>query len=209
MTSSQDIAANWRQLKDIVLENDRVTLRRMRLTDRAALERIAFEPAIWRHFVAQVTTADELDGFLEQAVRDTLNGTRIVFAIIDRATGRIVGSSAYGNLAEGERRLEIGWSWLGEEARRTGVNRAAKFELLRHAFEALGCERVEFKTDVLNAPARAGLAGIGATEEGVLRSFNYMPGGRRRDVIYYSVLRQEWPQVRAARFAAFAPAATA
>lgn len=201
MKDSQDIAQKWRSLKDLTLENDRVQLRRVRLTDRAAFERIAFEPAIWRHFVAQVTNHEELDRFLEQAVQDTLNGTRIVFAIIDRATGHIVGSTAFGNLAEGERRLEIGWSWLGEEARRTGINRATKFALLQHAIEELACERVEFKTDVLNTQARAGLAGIGATEEGVLRSFNYMPGGRRRDVIYYSVLRQEWPQVRAERFA--------
>lgn len=200
---------NWRQLKDVTLENDRVRLRRVRLTDRAAFERIAFDPAIWRHFVAQIATHDDLDRFLEQAVQDTLNGTRIVFAIIDRETDRIVGSSAYGNLAEAERRLEIGWSWLGEEARRTGINRAAKFALLQHAFDVLGCERVEFKTDVLNTPARAGLAGIGATEEGVLRSFNYMPGGRRRDVIYYSVLRHEWQQVRDTRFAAFASSSPA
>ena len=197
---------NWTPLKDVVLENERVTLRRVRLTDRAEFARIAFDPAIWRHFVAQVTTQDELDAFMEQAVQDTLNGTRVVFAIVDRVSGRIVGSSAYGNLAPAERRLEIGWSWLGEEARRTGANRAAKCALLTHAFETLECERVEFKTDVLNTPARAGLAGIGATEEGVLRSFNFMPGGRRRDVIYYSILRAEWPQVRASRFAAVAPA---
>ncbi len=193
---------NWSNLKDLVLDNDRVSLRRVRLADRADFARIAFDPAIWRHFVPQVTTAAELDKFVEQAVQDTLNGTRIVFAIVDRATGRIVGSSAFGNLSPAERRLEIGWSWLGEEARRTGINRAAKFALLQHAFEVLECERVEFKTDVLNAPARMGLAGIGATAEGVLRSFNIMPGGRRRDLIYYSILRHEWPQVSASRFAA-------
>ncbi|MBA3774508.1 MAG: GNAT family N-acetyltransferase [Ramlibacter sp.] len=196
---------NWNDLKSVVLENERVKLRRVRLSDRAEFARIAFDPAIWRHFVAQVTTQEELDNFIEQAVHDSLSGTRIVFAIIDRATDRIVGSTAYGNLAAAERRLEIGWSWLGEEARRTGVNRAAKCALLQHAFDVLECERVELKTDVLNAPARAGLAGIGATEEGVLRSFNFMPGGRRRDVIYYSILRHEWPQVRAARFAAYRP----
>lgn len=191
---------NWNDLKSVVLENHRVRLRRVRLSDRADFGRIAFDPAIWRHFVAQVTTQEELDSFIEQALQDCMNGTRIVFAIIDRETDRIVGSSAYGNITPLERRLEIGWSWLGEEARRTGINRAAKCALLQHAFEVLGCERVEFKTDVLNAPARAGLIGIGATEEGVLRSFNFMPGGRRRDVVYYSILRNEWPQVQAARF---------
>jgi RimJ/RimL family protein N-acetyltransferase len=193
----------WRNLKDLTLENDRVRLRRIRIADRAALERIVYEPAIWQHFVAQVATPDDLDRFIEQAIQDTLNGTRIVFAIIDRETDRIVGSTAYGNVSEAERRLEIGWSWLCEQARGTGINRAAKCAVMTHAFDVLECERVEFKTDVLNTVARAGLAAIGATEEGVLRSFNYMPGGRRRDVIYYSVLRHEWPTVRKERFPAF------
>ncbi|MET8849731.1 GNAT family protein [Amycolatopsis sp. NPDC004625] len=187
---------SWAKLKDVVLVNDRVELRRVRLTDRAAFERIAFEEEIWRYFVARISSADELDDFLETAVADTLRGARIVFAIVDRGTGRVVGSSAYGNLAEAERRVEIGWSWLAAVARRTGVNRAAKLALLDHAFGELGCERVEFKTDVLNTPARTALAKLGAQEEGVLRSFNYMPGGRRRDVVYYSILRAEWPAVR-------------
>lgn len=193
---------SWGKLKDLVLTNRRVELRRIRITDRDAFARIVFDPEIWRHFVSRISTPDELDEFVESAVRDTLNGTRIVFAVIDRESGRIVGSTAYGNLAESERRLEIGWSWLAAEARRTGINRAAKFALLDHAFGELGCERVEFKTDVRNTAARTGLARLGAQEEGVLRSFNYMPGGHRRDVIYYSILRDEWPTVRQERFSA-------
>lgn len=187
---------SWAKLKDVVLVNDRVELRRVRLTDRAAFERIAFEPEIWEYFVARISTMDELDDFLETAIADTACGTRIVFAITERGSGLVVGSSAYGNLAPSERRVEIGWSWLAAEARRTGVNRAAKLALLDHAFGELDCERVEFKTDVLNTTARTALSRLGAKEEGVLRSFNYMPGGRRRDVIYYSILRGEWPDVR-------------
>jgi RimJ/RimL family protein N-acetyltransferase len=103
----------------------------------------------------------------------------------------------YGNLSEPDRRLEIGWSWLGSDFRGRGINRWVKFLLLEHAFEDLGAERVEFKTDVLNLQARAGLRNIGAVEEGVLRSFNPMPDGRRRDAIYYSILRAEWPEVKA------------
>lgn len=194
---------SWEKLTDLELSNDRVTLRRVRIGDTEAFARIVYEPEIWRYFVTRITTPDDLDAFMETAIRDTLNGTRIVFAIIDNASGRIVGSTAYGNLAKADRRLEIGWSWLGAEARRTGVNRATKFALLDHAFNELGAERVEFKTDVLNIGARNGLSGIGAEEEGVLRSFNFMPGGRRRDVVYYSVLRNDWPTVRRQRFAAF------
>lgn len=197
---------SWKALPDVVLENDRVQLRRVRIADRDDFGRIAYDEDIWRYFVSRIATPDDLDQFLETAIRDSLTGTRVVFAIVDRATGRVAGSSAYGNLAEADRRVEIGWSWVSREARRTGINRAAKLALLDHAFDVLECERVEFKTDVLNTGARVGLAGIGAREEGVLRSFNYMPGGRRRDVVYYSILRHEWPEVRATRFAALAGA---
>ncbi|WP_346827483.1 GNAT family N-acetyltransferase [Serratia inhibens] len=190
----------WNNLKDIVLNCGHVTLRRIQITDRDNFERIAFEPEIWRYFVAQITNVTELEKFIEQAIQDSLNGTRAVFAIIDNRSGEIVGSTAFGNISESERRIEIGWSWLSVGARRSGINRAAKFALIEYAFEQLGCERVEFKTDVLNTPARKGLLGLGAQEEGVLRSFNYMPGGRRRDVIYYSLLRHEWPEVKSARF---------
>ncbi|MFJ5832966.1 GNAT family N-acetyltransferase [Streptomyces sp. NPDC093089] len=190
----------WEKLADTVLSNDRVTLRRVRIGDVEEFSRIVYEPETWEYFVTRIATPEDLDGFVEAAVKDSLNGTRIVYAIVDNATGRIVGSSAYGNLAEADRRVEIGWSWVCSAARRTGINRSAKLALLDHAFGELDCERVEFKTDVLNTGARRGLAGIGATEEGVLRSFNYMPGGRRRDVIYYSILRDEWPTVRSERF---------
>lgn len=93
--------------------------------------------------------------------------------------------------------MEIGWSWLGKKYRGTGVNQEAKRLLLEHAFEVLGCERVEFKTGVLNIQAEKGLLNIGATEEGVLRSYNQVLGGRRRDAIYYSILRSEWPAAKA------------
>ncbi|MDH6139935.1 MULTISPECIES: GNAT family N-acetyltransferase [Kitasatospora] len=191
---------SWEKLPQLELANDRVTLRRIRISDIGGFREIAFEPDTWRYFVSSIATEQDLEEFIETAVRDTLTGTRIVFAIIDNGSGRIVGSSAYGNLAKTERRLEIGWSWVCEAARRTGINRAAKLALLDHAFAELDCERVEFKTDVLNTGAREGLRGIGAREEGVLRSFNYMPGGRRRDVVYYSILRGEWPTVRQQRF---------
>jgi RimJ/RimL family protein N-acetyltransferase len=198
---------SWGSMADAVLVNDRALLRRVRVTDRDAFERIVYEEETWRYFVSRIATPEDLDRFLEIAIQDSLNGTRVVFAIADRRTDRIVGSTAFGNIVKAERRVEIGWSWLCAQARRTGINRAAKLALLDHAFDVLGCERVEFKTDVLNTAARAGLAGIGAHEEGVLRSFNYMPGGRRRDVVYYSILRDEWPQVRQQRFAALAAGA--
>jgi RimJ/RimL family protein N-acetyltransferase len=189
-----------RSLCNVALENDLVRIRRVRLDDRAGFARIAYDPEVWKYFVSTVTDEESLTAFVEQAIHDSLGGTRIVFAIIDRRSGEIAGSTAFGNLAPAERRLEIGWSWLGAPYRGTGLNRAVKGLLLDYAFGTLECERVEFKTDVLNIPARRGLLSIGATEEGVFRSYNYMPGGRRRDAVWYSILRAEWPAIRAERF---------
>ena len=187
---------SWSDLKDAKPHNDRVSLERIKLSDYDDFSEIVYYPDIWTHFVSVVHNESDLNAFIENAIKDTLNGVRVVFAIKDLQTGKIVGSSAYGNLSEADRKLEIGWSWITPASQRSGTNRAAKLALLTHAFEVLECERVEFKTDVLNTPARTALKGIGAVEEGVLRSFNFMPDGRRRNAIFYSVLKEEWPSVQ-------------
>lgn len=187
-------------LKDVVLENDVVRLRRVTLNDKESFSRIAYDAETWHYFVSAINNEKELDNFIEEAIRDTLTGARIVFAIIDKASGQIAGSTSYGNLVAKERKLEIGWSWLGRLYRGTKVNRATKLLLLDYAFENLLCERVEFKTDVLNLRACRGLEAIGGKREGVLRSFNYMPGGRRRNAVYYSIVKEEWAQTRKEHF---------
>jgi RimJ/RimL family protein N-acetyltransferase len=187
---------SWESVFSAELENERVQLRPLQPSDRAALAAIAFDPEIWRYFVSRIDSEADLDRFIETGLADIEARRRAVFVVIDRPSRRIAGSMCYGNLAPADARLEIGWSWLGAAFRGAGVNRFAKLALLNHAFGPLGCARVEFKTDVLNLQARQGLRNIGATEEGVLRSYNVMPGGRRRDAIYYSILASEWPKAR-------------
>jgi len=186
---------SWKNINTVTLNSERLCLRPIQADDKSQLGELAKDPSIWTYFVQQILSDADLEKFMLSALADTQAATRVVFTIQDRPSGEILGSMAYGNLSELERRLEIGWSWLGKRHRGTGANREAKRLLLQHAFDVLGCERVEFKTDVLNAQARKGLRNIGATEEGVLRSYNYMPGGRRRDAIYYSILKSEWPSV--------------
>jgi RimJ/RimL family protein N-acetyltransferase len=186
----------WAQLAATTLENDRVLLRPIVAEDRASLRALAMDPEIWRYFVTMIETEADFDAFFDAAIADQEAGRRVAYHITDKRTGRAAGSMSFCNIAEADGRIEIGWSWLGKDFRGQGVNRWAKFLMLEHAFERMGAERVEFKTDALNVQARRGLRNIGAIEEGTLRSFNPMPGGRRRDAVFYSVLRAEWPSVR-------------
>ena len=186
----------WSELASTVLANEHAEVHPVGEADREPLRKIAFDTRIWTYFVARVETDADFDAFFDTMLADQAAGKRAVYVIVDKDTGEVAGSSSYGNLAEADRRLEIGWSWLGVAFQGKGVNRWAKYLLLSHAFETMGAMRVEFKTDVLNEQARAGLRKIGAYEEGVMRSFNFMPSGRRRDAIYYSILADEWPVVR-------------
>lgn len=147
--------------------------------------------------MTRIESEADYQAFFDATLADHQAGRRVVFHITDRRTGRVTGSMSFGNLSEADGRLEIGWSWLGLDFQGQGINRWAKYLLLEHAFETLGAERVEFKTDELNKQARRGLLNIGAREEGTLRSFNPMPDGRRRNAVFYSVLRAEWPEVKA------------
>ncbi|WP_043263009.1 GNAT family N-acetyltransferase [Streptomyces sp. CT34] len=186
----------WAQNAAAVLENTHLLVRPVTEADREPVRAVAMDPDIWRYFVSAVETDADFEKFFDACLADQAAGRRVVFIITDKSSGRVAGSMSYGNMAEADARLEIGWSWLGRDFRGQGINRWAKYLLLEHAFEQLNAERVEFKTDILNTQARRGLRNIGAVEEGTLRSFNFMPGGRRRDAIFYSVLRAEWPRVK-------------
>jgi len=187
---------SWEQARSARLENEYVLLRPIVAADRDQFHAIAFDPDTWRYFVGRIDTEEDLDRWIGDAVADIAAGRRVAFAVISKAANAIAGSMSYGNMDEKNKRIEIGWSWLGTPYRGAGINRWAKFLLLEYAFETLECERVEFKTDILNLQARKGLLNIGATEEGVLRSYNYMPDNRRRDAIFYSILAREWPGVK-------------
>jgi RimJ/RimL family protein N-acetyltransferase len=186
----------WAEVGAVPLENERVLLRPVVPQDRAALHDIAMDPRIWRYFVFRIDTDADFDAFFDLGIADQLAGTRVVYFIADKETGAAAGSMSFCSIMEKDGRVEIGWSWLGVNAQGKGINRWAKFLMMQHAFEQMKAERVEFKTDRLNVQARHALCNIGAREEGTLRSFNPMPDGRRRDAVYYSVLRAEWPDVK-------------
>jgi RimJ/RimL family protein N-acetyltransferase len=121
----------------------------------------------------------------------------LAFAIIEKHKGRAVGSTRYLNIRPDHLGMEIGWTWLGREWQRTPLNTEAKLLLLQHAFERLGCVRVEFKTDARNERSQRAIERIGATREGTLRQHMIVQGDYRRDSVYFSVIDEEWPAVKA------------
>jgi RimJ/RimL family protein N-acetyltransferase len=184
-------------LEPVTLEGSIVRLEPLSLDHVRGLADVALDPAIWRWTIARPTTEAELRTWALNAIAGRDAGAELPFATIDRATGRPIGSSRYMNIVLEHRRLEIGWTWVGTDFQRTGANREAKLLMLSHAFDTLGCRRVEFKTDALNEKSRTALLGIGATFEGIFRNHMVMPDGRMRDSAYYSVIDAEWPEVRA------------
>ncbi|WP_018480100.1 GNAT family N-acetyltransferase [Pontibacter roseus] len=186
---------------DIRLENSHVLLRPFHDSDQEQLQTIAFDDDIWRFMISRISNQQELDAWMQAALRDREKEQRYTFMIVDKATGKLAGSTAYGNVSERDKRLEIGWTWLAKDYRGSGLNRHCKFLLLSYAFEVQQYERVELKTDVLNLRSRQAMRKIGATEEGILRSHTLMQDGRRRDTIYYSILRPEWEAIKATIFA--------
>ncbi|RPI16035.1 MAG: N-acetyltransferase [Ignavibacteriae bacterium] len=181
---------------NIILENERVLLRPLQPDDILQFSKIAFEPEIWAYLTNLIRNEEDLNLLIEQTAADKKRGFRYPFTIEDKFSANIAGSTSYGNISPQDNRLEIGWTWLGKDFMGTGLNNNCKYLLLQYAFENLGCERVEFKTDVLNKRSRQALKKIGAAEEGILRSHMLMHGGRRRDSVYYSILKNEWEEVK-------------
>jgi RimJ/RimL family protein N-acetyltransferase len=135
--------------------------------------------------------------YIQLALNEQQRGVSLPFAIVEKATSRPIGSTRYGNIDRTHHRLEIGWTWVAGPWQRTPINTEAKYLLLRHAFESLGCIRVELKTDSLNERSRAAILRIGAREEGVFRNHMITETGRIRHTVYFSIIDSEWPAVRA------------
>jgi RimJ/RimL family protein N-acetyltransferase len=182
----------------VVLEGSLVRLEPLTLAHHAALCEVGLDPELWRWIPTTIRTADDMRRYIETALGEQAAGRSLPFAIVERAGGRAIGSTRYGNIEPEHRRLEIGWTWLGNAWQRTGCNTECKLLLLTHAFEALKYQRVEFKTDALNARSRAAILRIGAKEEGVFRKHVICDSGRIRDSAYFSILDDEWPAVKAA-----------
>jgi RimJ/RimL family protein N-acetyltransferase len=179
-----------------VLEGRIVRLEPLSREHERGLWAASRDPRTWRWLsIVQPETGVEWSAWMEQALAAAEDGTEVPFATVSRESGKPFGSTRYLALRPEHRSLEIGWTWLHPAAWGTGVNVEAKLLQLRHAFGALGCRRVEFKTDAQNARSRAALAGLGAVFEGVHRQHLLVRGGENRDSAWYSILDHEWPAI--------------
>lgn len=184
-------------LTPVTLRGRHVRMEPLSAAHLADLAEAGADPEIWRWYATTHDTPETMASFIRTALKLQEDGTALPFATIDGATGRAIGSSRFGNIARTDRRAEIGWTWLDPAYQRTPANTEAKYLMLTHAFEELGCMRVEFKTDTLNAKSRAALLRIGAREEGIFRNHMLCWDGRVRHSAYYSIIESEWPVVKA------------
>ncbi len=183
--------------KPVTLTGRVVRLEPLSLAHVDALCAVGLDPDIWRWTASRVETADDMRRSVATALDEQRRGVSLPFATIERQSGRVVGSTRFGNIEPRHRRVEIGWTWIGRPWQRTSINTEAKLLMLEHAFEALDSLRVELKTDALNERSRMAIRRLGAVEEGVLRQHLVTDTGRVRDTVYYSIIRSEWPDVKA------------
>ena|SRR5216684_1866251 len=180
----------------VTLLGTHVRLEPMAKAHLAGLAEVGLDQELWRWIPTPVRTREEMAAYIETALDEQARGISLPFALLEQSTGRAIGSTRYGNIDRGHHRVEIGWTWVARAWQRTAVNTEAKYLLLRHAFETLGCLRVELKTDSLNERSRAAILRIGAREEGIFRNHMITASGRIRHTVYFSIIDSEWPTVK-------------
>jgi RimJ/RimL family protein N-acetyltransferase len=185
-------------IQPVTLVGRWVRLEPLRLEHAEGLWPQADEPDIWRYMpYGEVNSPQRLQAVIEDLLARQARGTDLPFVVFDVATGAAAGMTRYMTIDRPNRGLEIGGTWYGRRFRRTAVNTECKYLLMRHAFEALGCIRVQLKTDLRNERSQRAIERLGAVREGVLRKNIIMPDGYHRSSVMYSVLDDEWPAVKA------------
>jgi len=181
----------------VILQGRHVRLEPLTLEHVAALAEVGLDDDLWKWIPTPVRTLDEMNAYVQTALQEQAAGSALPFALIEKPSGRAIGSTRYANIERVHHRLEIGWTWVARPWQRTAINTEAKYLLLRHAFETLKCMRVELKTDSLNERSRAAILRTGAREEGTFRNHMITTSGRIRHTVYFSIIDSEWPGVRA------------
>ncbi|HEX8137091.1 MAG TPA: GNAT family protein [Pyrinomonadaceae bacterium] len=184
-------------IEPVTLEGRHVRLEPLSLHHHEGLTEVGLEESIWRWNPMPVRSREDMRAYIEEALALQERGLALPFATLERSSGQTVGSTRFGNIDVLNRRVEIGWTWIAPRWQRTAVNTEAKYLMLTHAFERLGCMRVELKTDSLNERSRNAILRLGAKEEGTFRNHMVTSTGRIRHSVYFSIIDTEWPEVKA------------
>jgi N-acetyltransferase len=184
-------------VRAVRLEGPTVTLVPLTMDHYAALSAVLLDPALWQYTLNRLETADELLYYMAAALEDAAAGSALPFVIVLNGSGEVVGSTRYHSAEPADRRLEVGHTWIAKRWQRTQVNTEAKYLLLRHAFEDLRYRRVQFRAAGNNEASQRALLRIGARHEGVLRSYVGADPSEGRDVMVFSILAPEWPEIKA------------
>lgn len=183
-------------VEPVTLTGSHIRLEPLSIDHHGELCEIGLDPELWRWTIGEVLTPEDMRAYMLTALQWQKEGTALPFVTIESGSRRVVGSTRFMNIDRPHRRVEIGSTWIGKPWQRTAVNTEAKYLMLRHAFETLGCIRVELKTDSLNQQSRNAMLRMGAKEEGIFRNHMLCYGGRIRHSAWYSVIDSEWPEVK-------------
>jgi len=186
--------AEW---KPIVLHGQHIDLIPLASEHHERLCEIGLEPELWRLTTNELCTPEDMRAYIQTALNDRALGTSQPFVFVEKTSGLIVGSSRYHSLNRANRRLVIGHTWIAREWQRTVVNSEAKYLMLKHAFEELGCVRVEFLVNSINDRSRRALLRIGARHEAILRNYTVAKDQLPRNVALFSIINSKWPAVKA------------
>lgn len=189
---------------DIILENEFVRLLPLGLNHYESLAPIALnEKNLLQYSPSKIGTETDLKNYIQTAIEERKNKIRYAFVIFDKKQNAFAGSTSFGSISNYDSRVEIGWTWIGKQFQKTGLNRQMKFLMMQYVFEEWVFERLEFRTDERNLVSRAAIEKIGGKFEGILRNQFLMNDGFRRSSVYYSVLKCEWPEIKKTIFKGF------
>lgn len=178
------------------LEGPRILLRPLQFSDADALVKAAEDGQLWRLPFTVVPSSATVNDYLQIALGGRDAGTVQPFATVLKDSNEVIGCTRFWKIDRKNRKLEIGSTWIATRWQKTFVNTEAKYLMLRHAFEVLGCVRVQFTTDEINEKSRNAILRLGAKQEGIVRHERIMPDGRKRNSVRFSIIDDEWPQVR-------------
>jgi RimJ/RimL family protein N-acetyltransferase len=185
------------KVEPLTLADDRVRLEPLGLQHVEGLKRAAADGELWNIRVTSVPEPDDTRGYVERALQGFAEGHRLAFAVVDAASGEVIGSSSYHDIVPAVERLEIGYTWYAKSRQRTHVNACAKLQLMTHAFETLGARLVGWRTDNFNFASQRAIERLGARRDGVLRHHALRRDGSIRDTVMYSMSAGEWPEAKA------------